>query len=292
MPIPRLYTCNWTLFPAMDVVEAARFTAREGFAGIELEATPLGFWPTTVSQGTIDELARIGSQEGIAYSIHAPDSLNPATDQPEMRRRDEEIFRHLVDIAVRLSSPVVGIHPGVAHALFALERKAIPFSIPRYDRDLLMAEARGRAMATYTEWGVRCREAGLTLTVENEGHVRHTVAPRAEILADLIRKASQPNLKANFDTGHAYISTGLVEEFNILQDLIVHLHLNDGQRPGVSEHLPLGTGRVDFSPLASFIARMRGAVVLEIYAPARPEEALRASRDYLLDVLRKAGVSA
>jgi sugar phosphate isomerase/epimerase len=291
MPIPRLYTCNWTLFPAMDVVEAARFTAREGFAGIELEATPLGFWPTTVAAATIDELGRIGKNEGIAYSVHAPDSLNPATDQPEMRHRDEEIVRRLVDIAVRLSSPVVGIHPGVAHTLFALERQAIPYSVPRYSRDRLMAEARGRAMATYVEWGVRCREAGLILTVENEGHVRHTVAPRPEILADLIRRASQPNVKANFDTGHAYIGAGLFEEFTILQDLIVHLHLNDGRSPGLSEHLPLGAGRADFSPLASFIARMEGAAVLEIYAPDRPLEAIRASRDFLLDILRKAGVS-
>ena len=291
MPIPRIYTCNWTLFPAMDVVEAARFTAREGFAGIELEATPLGFWPTTVAAAIIDELTRIGKNEGIAYSIHAPDSLNPATDQPEMRHRDEEIFRHLVDIAVRLSSPVVGIHPGVAHTLFALERQAVPFLAPRYDRDLLMAEARQRAMATYIKWGVRCREAGLTLTVENEGHVRHTIAPRAEILADLIRRTSQPNVKINFDTGHASLCAGLFEEFNILQDLIVHLHLNDGRNPSVSEHLPLGTGRVDFSPLTSLLTRMEGAVVLEIYAPDRPVEAIRASRDYLLDVLRNAGVS-
>jgi hypothetical protein len=32
-----IFTCNWTLFPVMDTVEAARFTTREGFAGIEDE---------------------------------------------------------------------------------------------------------------------------------------------------------------------------------------------------------------------------------------------------------------
>jgi sugar phosphate isomerase/epimerase len=291
MPFPRLYTCNWTLFPVMDVVEAARFTARDGFAGIELEASPLGFWPTTVAAATIDELALIGNSEGIAYSVHAPDSLNPATDQPEMRHRDEEIFRRLVEIAVRLSSPVIGIHPGVAHALLALERHGIPFPAARYRRERLMAEARERAVATYIQWGTLCGEAGLTLTVENEGHVRHTVAPGAEILAELIRRAGQPNLKVNLDTGHAHICAGLSEEFSILQHLIVHLHLNDGRRPGVSEHLPLGTGRADFSPLLRFMARMEGAAVLEIYAPDRPVEATRESRDYLLDLLRGAGVS-
>ena len=29
---PNIFTCNWTLFPVMDTVQAARFTAIEGFA--------------------------------------------------------------------------------------------------------------------------------------------------------------------------------------------------------------------------------------------------------------------
>jgi sugar phosphate isomerase/epimerase len=292
MPTPRIFTCNWTLFPVMDVIEAACFTAREGFAGIELESSPLGFWPTTVPGSTLRELADIGKREGIGYSVHAPDSLNPATDQPETRTRDREIFRRLLDIAVRLSSPVVGIHPGVAHALFALERHATPFHVERYRRDRLVGEARERAVETIAEWGDLCRDAGLTLTVENEVHVRHTVAPTADILKAMIRQSDRENIRVNLDTGHAYIGAGLLEEFRALEPFIVQMHLDDGQRPGVSEHLPLGEGRADFSPLARFIANMPGPAVLEIFAPDRPVEATRESRDYLLRVLREAGVSA
>lgn len=275
----------------MDVIEAARFTAREGFAGIELESTPLGFWPTTVPSSTIRELVYIGKNEGVGYSVHAPDSINPATDQPETRTRDREIFRRLLDMAVRLSSPVVGIHPGVVHALFALERHKTPFDVRRYSRDSLISEARRRAVDTYSEWGELCRDAGLTLTVENEVHVRHTVAPTAEILGEMIRKTGRKNVRVNLDTGHAYIGAGLLEEFGVLQELIVHMHLNDGQSPGLSEHLPLGRGRADFSPLAHFIANMQGAAVLEIYAPNDPVLATRESRDYLLRVLQEAAVS-
>ncbi len=289
MPQPRIYTCNWTLFPVMDVIEAARFTAREGFAGIELEAASLGFWPTTVPASTLRELATIGENEGVRYSVHAPDSINPATDQPETRTRDREIFLRLVDMATQLSSPVVGIHPGVVHGLFALERHKRPFEVGRYSRHALIAEARARAVETYVEWGELCRVAGLTLTVENEVHVRHSVAPTAEILVELIRKAGRENIKVNLDTGHAYIGAGLREEFSVLEDLIVHMHLDDGRTPGVSEHLPLGEGCADFSPLAHFIARMQGAAVLEIYAPDRPVEATRDSRDHLLNVLERAG---
>jgi sugar phosphate isomerase/epimerase len=221
--------------------------------------------------------------------VHAPDSLNPATDQPEVKTRDGEIFRRLLDLAVRLGSPAVGIHPGVAHALFALERRGVPIEVERYSRDALVADARKRAVDTVGDWADLCREAGLTLTVENEVHVRHSVAPTAEILAELIGKAGRANIRVNLDTGHAYIGAGLAEEFRVLKGLIVQMHLNDGRTPGVSEHLPLGEGRADFSPLASFIARMPGAAVLEIYAPDRPVHATQESRDYLLRVLREAG---
>jgi sugar phosphate isomerase/epimerase len=280
-----IFTCNSTLFPVMDVIEAAQFTGREGFAGMELKHNPLSFWPTTIPQSTIRELVTIGKGTGIGYTVHAPDILNPATDLPESKARDNEIFRRLVDLAVQLSSPVVGIHPGIVYKLLALERRGVPFHTERYSRQELSTEARKRAVDTYLEWGDLCSKAGLILTVENEVHVRHTVAPTAEILAQIIRGTNQDNIRVNLDTGHAYIGAGLLEEFNVLKDLIVHIHLDDGRTPGVSEHLPLGEGRVDFSPLAAFISQLEGAVVLEIYAPERPVQATLDSREYLLDLL-------
>ncbi len=271
----------------MDTVEAARFTAREGFAGIELESTPLGFWPTTLSQSIVRELATIGKGEGIRYTVHAPDSINPATDLPEAKGRDNEVFRRLVELAKRLSSPVVGIHPGVIHTLFALERRGVPFTIERYNRDDLVVKGRKQAMETYVAWGDLCAEAGLKLTVENEVHVRHSVAPTAEILAQMVEETGRDNIKVNFDTGHAYIGAGLAEEFNVLKGHIVQMHLDDGRAPGVSEHLPLGEGLADFSALADFMATMEGALVLEIYAPDRPVEATLQSRDYLLELIKR-----
>jgi sugar phosphate isomerase/epimerase len=282
---PNIFTCNWTMFPVMDVVEAARFTARERFSGMELECDPLGFWPTTISESTVRELVAIKESEGIGYTVHAPDVINPATDQPETKVHDNEIFKRLVELATRLSSPVVGIHPGVVNELSCLERRGVPFATDRYNREELAEDGRKRAVETYAEQGDLCAEAGLTLTVENEVHVRNTVAPTVEILTDLIKNTGRDNIKANLDTGHAYIGAGLSEEFDVLRNLIVHMHLDDGRTPGVSEHLPLGEGRADFSPLADFICRMEGAVVLEIYAPERPVQATLDSREYLLNLV-------
>jgi sugar phosphate isomerase/epimerase len=285
---PRIFTCNWTLFPIMDTVAAARLSAREGFAGIELECDPLGFWPTTVAAATVAELAAIGAAEGLAYTVHAPDDLNPATALPDQRTRDDEIFKRLVDLARRLKSPVVGIHPGVVEGLFDLERKGVPFATERFDRDELARDARKRAIETYVRWADLTAEAGLVLTIENEVHVHHSAAPTVDILADLIEATGRDDIKANLDTGHAFIGAGLAEEFAVLRDRIVHIHLNDGRAKGISEHLPLGEGVADFAPLASFMNDFEGALVLEIYAPDRPLDALLESREHLKGILAAA----
>ncbi len=285
MPDLNIYTCNWTLAPLMDTVEAARFTAKQGFAGIELECDPLDFWPTTLPQATVGELTAIGEAEGIGYTIHAPGDINAATALPDAQARDDEIFRRLVDLAVRLSSPVVGVHPGVAETLFSLERRGVPYATARFDRARLLDEARERAVETLARWGKQCAEAGLILTVENEVHTRHTVAPTAAILASMVAAAGREEVKVNLDTGHAFIGGGLAEEFAVLADRIVHIHLNDGREQGVSEHLPLGEGVADFSPLAGFMRSFGGALVLEIYAPERPVEATLESREFLMRVV-------
>lgn len=285
MTAPRIYVCNWTLMPVMDTPAMIRFAAREGFAGIELECGPLYFWPTAIGDAEVSELRRMADGEGVALSVHAPDHMNPAGAVPEDRARDAELLDRLIDLAVRLGSPVVGVHPGVIAELFDLERRRVPFDSPRFDRDALMTAARTRAVETLADWADRCRAAGLVLTVENEVHVRHTVAPTAAILRTMVEAAVRPNMKVNLDTGHAYCGGGLTQEFAVLRDHIVHVHLNDGDTPGDSQHLPLGEGDADFTPLAPFLAAFGGIMALEIYAPARPVEATLASRDFLLRVL-------
>ncbi len=289
MTMPRIYTSSWTLFPSMNAVGAARFSAKEGFAGIELACDePIEFWPTAVPDSTIAELAAIGDGEGIGYAIHAPDSLNPATSLPEGMARDDEIIKRLVDWAERLSSPVLGVHPGVVHTLFGLERHGVRFATERHDPLRLVEEARMRAVETLGRWAEMAAQAGLMLTVENEVHVRHTAAATAEILADMIAEMRRHDVGVNLDTGHAIIGGGLAEEFAVLKDRIVHFHLNDGKTHGVSEHLPLGEGRADFSVIADFMGTFGGILVLEIFAPDRPVRATLESRDYLLGVLARA----
>lgn len=284
MTKPRVFTCTWTLLSVMDEIETARFTAREGFAGMEIQCNPLGLWPTTAEPSTIAELIAIGDGEGIDYTFYPSGLLNPATDLPEEQARNEEFLKRSIDLAQRLGSPVLCIHPGVAEELFSLERKGVPFESDRFDRGRLLADARGRAVEAIAEWADRAAEADLVIPVENEGHVHHTVAPTATLVREMVEATGRDNVKVNLDTGHAFINEGLEEEFTVLRDHIIHVHLNDGRQMGVSEHLSLGTGVADFAPLGSFMKTFGGALVLEVYAPDRPIEATLESRDFILDV--------
>ena len=100
--------------------------------------------------------------------------------------------------------------------------------------------------------------------------MHHTVAPTATLVREMVEATGRDNVKVNLDTGHAFINGGLEEEFTVLKDHIVHVHLNDGRTSGVSEHLPLGEGMVDLAPLAPFMIAFDGALALEIYAPTGP----------------------
>jgi sugar phosphate isomerase/epimerase len=271
----------------MGPVEAARFAARHDFQGLELDCEPLDFWPGLVSQTTLRELTAIGDGEGIGYTLHEESVVNAATGLPEEASADTEKIRRLVEVAARLPSPVLAVHPGVVRELDALERHGRPFTTTRFDPAALRRRGWERAVERITGWADIAASAGMTLVVENEVHTRHTAAPTAEALAAMVEATGRPNVRVNFDTGHAFIGAGLLEELTVLKRHIAHVHLDDNTSKK-SDHLPLGTGRVDFPSIAGFLATVDAALVIEIYAPDRPEAAMLESRNYLLRVIAAA----
>ena len=271
----------------MGPVEAARFAARNGFQGLELTCDPLDFWPGRVGEATLAELVAIGRGEGIGYALYAQAALNLASALPEEQAAGDEMIKRAAETAVQLGSPILCIHPGVVSELFSLERHGDPFETARYARGRLAQQGWQRAVETMGRWADVIAPAGLTLLVENEVHVRHTAAPTAEALAAMVRATRRPNVKVNFDTGHAFVGAGLAAEFAALEPHIAHVHLNDNARK-VSDHLPLGRGRVDFPSIAGFLATVDAALVLEVYAPDRAEAATLESRDHLLRVIAAA----
>jgi sugar phosphate isomerase/epimerase len=269
----------------MGPVEAARFASAHAFDGLEIQSNVLDFWPGPGSERLLRELRAIGENEGLHYTFYGQAALNPAARTPESRHANAEMIKHAIAVAVALSSPLLSVHPGVVSELATLERHGRPYATSRFDRAQLLRNGWQQAVEVLGQWAELAADAGLLLTIENEVHVRHTAAPTAESLAAMIDAIGRPNVRVNFDTGHAFIGEGLQEELAVLRPHIGHLHLNDN-RGNVSEHLPLGAGAADFPAIAPFLASVDAALVLEIYAPERPVEASLESHAYLTALFR------
>lgn len=285
---PRIYAHCWTLLPVMNAVEAARFAADNGFAGLEVYCNPLDFWPGMIAEATLAELAGIGRGEGLGFALYGCSSVNAATGLPEQQALNVETMKRMLDICGKIGSAILCIHPGTIDEFGCLERRGVPFHTERFDRDRLLREGQERAVLAFAQLADLAAPFGVTIVVENEVHTRHTAAPTAESLAAMVEAADRPNLKVNFDTGHAFIGAGLLEELDALKVHIGHFHLDDNSTPRASEHLPLGEGAVGFPSIAGFLATADAALAIEIYSPDRPVEATLESRDYILGVIERA----
>ncbi len=286
---PRIYAHCWTLLPVMGPPEAARFAAENGFAGLELFCNPCEFWPGLIPGATLDELGAIGRDEGIEYSLYGCYTNNAATRLPELKALDTEIMKRVLDVAAHVGAKVLCIHPGVVVELRDLERKGVKFHTGRFDRDQLIEDAWKSAVEAIAGWADLAAPMGVTIVVENDVHVRHTVGRTAASLAALVEAVARPNVKVNFDTGHAFLGAGLRQEFDVLEHLIGHFHLDDNATPKLSDHLPLGEGTVPFPAIAAGLGKSDAALAIEIYAPERAVEATLASRDYILKAIAEAG---
>ena len=289
---PRVYAHCWTLLPEMNAVEAARFAADNGFQGLEVFCNPLDFWPGMIDEAFLAEIAAIARGEDLGLSLYGCSTVNPATGLEGDRTYNDDLMERMLDVCAKIGATVLCIHPGTIVEYGYLERRGVPFHSDRFDREDLLLEGQQRSVEAIAGWADLAAPIGVTIVVENDVHVRHTAAPTAESLAAMVTAADRPNIKVNFDTGHAFIGAGLTEELDVLKAHIGHFHLDDNRTPRASDHLPLGEGTVDFPSIAEFLATADAALSIEIYAPDRPVEATLASRDYILGVIAGARPSA
>lgn len=106
-----------------------------------------------------------------------------------------------------------------------------------------------------------CRDHGLTLAIENVGHV-----DRGFSLNDVAELARTAGASICFDVGHAYREGGqrVIEAFlSEHGDLVCHLHVHDARERG-DDHIPIGTGTIDFGPVMGWAAGRDVTVAVEL----------------------------
>ncbi|RMF47460.1 MAG: sugar phosphate isomerase/epimerase [Deltaproteobacteria bacterium] len=179
-----------------------------------------------------DYFANIGARlvgAGLRVTVHAPFmDLNPGAVDPAVRDATRLRYRQTFEAAARLKADLIVFHPG-------------------YDPWHYGAQTRAwqeQALAFWPEFLQRADRDGITIALEN------IFDRSSRLLSWLVRTLDHPRFGHCFDIGHwqLYGTQELQPWLDNLGDRLVHLHLHDN-RGRVDDHLPLGAGKIDFTPL-------------------------------------------
>jgi sugar phosphate isomerase/epimerase len=247
--------------PLLDVVQFAR---RAGLNGFEVWADHPHAHPDE-TPSDVRAMLRRELAHFARVSVHGPlGNASLASINPGIWRESVRQYVGAIELAHDIGASVLVVHPGDL-------RDARFFT----DFTRLAKEALGRLAR-------RAEELGVILAVENCGPYHAGVDRTAADLRSLIARTSSPHVRACLDIGHAAVNRNAVELVEMLGKHIVHLHVHDnhGRR---DEHLPVGRGTIDFTPLAPILADFEGLVIAEVVwdeasAVETPEEMLGAAQ--------------
>lgn len=250
-------------------VESIRI-ASESLKAIELS---VDFAMDSLSDQLFDELIAIRDAFEVSLTVHAPfrdiniASLNDAVYEGAM----EDTLKSL-DVAIRLGAHLLNVHPGV-HGYFP----------SRY-----FSEMKRRERQVFQALCSKAEPHGIHVTVENlintNVHFEDTWDLTGVIR--LVEEVDHPLFGFCLDTGHAF-QAGLDPAEAALQLLavkagagrdgnaLIHLHVHDNHGGPIDEHLPVGSGRIDWSALTRNLSdkNYSGIVVFENYGLDRQLEA-------------------
>lgn len=223
------------------------YAAEVGYDGVEINGfRPHPHFADYVTEGDYRELVELRDRLGIEYSGYAPDfnAVPPAVattdDYLEAIAAALTFCRHL-DIGILRVDTISGPEP----------------------LDSEVYESRFDHLAsTWRQAAELCKRSSVVLVWEFEPGF--WLNRPSEVLR-MVRAVDHPNFKILFDTSHAYTGAvaggrqgenpelllgGVTEYAALIEPYLGHLHLIDSNGAlhddETSEHLPFGTGQVDF----------------------------------------------
>lgn len=188
-------------------------------------------------------------------TVHAPFfDLSLGAFDPLVQAVTEQRLVQALQAAARLEAHLMVIHPGY-------DRWRYPRLAPAWCTNASAALERLVPLAERYD----CR-----LALEN------IYEETPESLLTVVDRLNSPWLGHCFDIGHWQIFGKIPQEdwLNVILPRLIHLHLHDNR--GVNDdHLPIGDGQIDFSPLLNHIAAF--PTTLSITLEARDPADLRRS---------------
>lgn len=199
----------------------------------------------------------------IRPSLHAPFfDLNPGALDPLVREVTATRLCQALDVAQRLNSRLMVIHPGVDKWRYPnLEQSWCEHAKNFFEPLSRRAEA------------IDCR-----LALEN------IYEETPDVLVELVDDLDSKWFGHCFDIGHWHLfgKRPIAEWFDAIGPKLVHLHLHDNHGRS-DEHLPVGSGTIDFRPLVSGLAPLaeQPSITLEAHSLEHLTQSLSVSRSLL-----------
>ena len=228
-----------TLVECKDIFECRDVAVKYGLDFIELNMSFPQYQPGTLS---IQQLRQMMEKDGIFFTIHADEMLNPFDFNTKVSECYFDVMRDTISFAKALNIPVINMHL-LKGVYVTLPGKVILLS------DVYFENYNEKVRQFIKMCEKEIGDANLKIAIENVDSNAFTESQ----LKVMELFMSSPVFALTLDTGHefclSYADSHVFEEY---PDKLVHMHLHDAK--GKSAHLPLGSAEVSVKDkLSSFI---------------------------------------
>lgn len=269
-------------FVKFSLLEAVEKIADLGFQGIEIMCDKPHLYPPEFNQEALKDLKktisdrRLGITNLNSFTLFAVgDTYLPSWIEPDQERREIRI-RHTLDclkVADYLGCKNISVPPG--GPLNGMDRKA---ALALFHQGLEQVIPLAESLKVKV-----LIEPEPDLLMENSGQFK-----------PFIQEVRSKFIGLNFDMGHFFCAgEDPKATFEDLFEWVGHVHLEDIAPSRVHNHLIAGEGVIPFLEIFKTMSALdyRGDISLELYPYVdRPEEAGRASLQYLTPIFREAGL--
>lgn len=206
--------------------QAAKF----GFAYIDYPAKG-DFSPTAMTDSQRCDLVQIFNDNGLVCSqMLLIDCWQMAASDPAARQNAMEYMKQCAEFMLELGGRQMLICRGAGmHEVGRTKALGWASSVD--------------AVRDYSQW---CLDKGLLVGLEMDVST-YCVLNSLAATAQMIRDVDSPNLFANIDIGHLFVTREGPDEMEHVGDKILHLHISDNDTFG-DDHNLIGTGHADFAP--------------------------------------------
>ncbi len=209
-----------------------------------------------LTEDNIDEVKKIVETTDLVITIHLPYSdLNLASVNQPIWEESVRQMKSCLTLAADFAELAV-VHPGHLSPAGAM----MPDTA--WEQNILGI----RSICDHAA------ELGITIGVENMVNIPTLLGRAPFEIVGIIDTVDRDNLGFTLDVGHANTNNNL-REFLLLKDRIVHVHVHDnrGER---DEHLPVGSGTVDWQLVFSSLTGYTGRYVTEARSLVQGETSL------------------